>query len=237
MTPFHGLSFRRAIVAIPVIGPMAKRIYRTMTLPAPPALPFTSSTQYWEDRYAFGGNSGAGSHGRLARFKANVINQFVAGHAIQTVVEFGCGDGAQLKLARYPQYTGFDVSSRAVELCRTRFRRETSKQFFHAVSPEADTIKADLAMSLDVIYHLVEDEVYDRYMSRLVMTAKKFVCIYSSNVERPSHVTYIRHRRFTDWLTARAPQWKPILKVPNRFPEDPERPNDTSWADFYFFAA
>lgn len=236
MTPLHGRAFRRAVAALPVVGPVAKRIYRTVTFPAPPALTFTSSTRYWEDRYAFGGNSGAGSYGPLARFKADVINQFVAEHTIQTVVEFGCGDGAQLELAHYPQYSGIDVSSRAVELCRTRFRRDASKRFFHAASPEGDATKADLAMSLDVIYHLVEHEVYDHYMSRLVTAAEKFICIYSSNVERSSHNAHIRHRCFTDWLTARAPQWKPVMKVPNRYPEDPKRPNDTSWADFHFFA-
>lgn len=227
---------RQSIAELPVIGPIAKKLYRAIVPHSPPAQQFTSSPRYWEDRYAIGGNSGAGSYGRLARFKAEVINNFVAEHAVQTVIELGCGDGAQLDLARYPHYSGIDISLQAIELCRARFRRDPNKQFFHSSSLEAEKTTADLAMSLDVIYHLVEDDIYDAYMSQLISAAKRFICIYSSNYERPALVAHIRHRIFSDWIVARAPQWKLILKVPNVYPEDPTRPNDTSWADFYFFA-
>jgi SAM-dependent methyltransferase len=236
MTPYNARWLRQSIAELPVIGPVAKSIYRAV-VHQPAALQFTSSPVYWEDRYALGGNSGAGSYGRLARFKAEVINDLVAKNGVQTVIELGCGDGAQLELARYPYYTGIDISLQAIELCRARFRQDPNKQFFHASSQEADQTKADLAMSLDVIYHLVEDDIYDAYMSRLVSAAKRFICIYSSNDERPAHVAHVRHRIFTDWIVAHAPQWKLILKIPNVYPEDPTRPNDTSWADFHFFAS
>jgi SAM-dependent methyltransferase len=234
MTSIHGRTLRQTIAALPVIGPMVKKIYRKFSSRVP-ELQFKSTAQYWSDRYAVGGNSGAGSYGRLAKFKADVINDFVAKHAIKTVVEFGCGDGAQLELARYPQYTGIDISSQAVALCRKRYHLDPNKQFFHASSREAETTKADLAMSLDVIYHLVEDDIFERYMSRLVLASYKFMCIYSSNDDRPGHVPHVRHRRFTDWLAVRAPQWKQSLQISNPYPEDPDSPTDTSWANFYFF--
>jgi SAM-dependent methyltransferase len=228
-------NIRRTIGALPVVGPAAKRLYRTIS-PRRAQLYFDSSPQYWDDRYALGGNSGAGSYGRLAFFKAEAINRFVAENAVQTVIEFGSGDGAQLQLARYPHYVGIDVSSRAVEMCRARFREDPSKQFFHTSSREADAMRADLAMSLDVIYHLIEDDVYDAYMSRLVRAAERFICVYSSNVERAAPEAHIRHRRFTDWIARHAPAWRLISRTPNPYPRDPERPHDTSWADFYFFA-
>src|ERR1700722_520959 len=113
---------RQSIAELPVIGPIARTLYRAIVPHSPPAQQFTSSPRYWEDRYAIGGNSGAGSYGRLARFKAEVINNFVAEHAVLTVIELGCGDGAQLDLARYPHYSGIDISLQAIELCRARFR-------------------------------------------------------------------------------------------------------------------
>jgi hypothetical protein len=231
---YNGSIVRRAITQLPVVGPVAKKLYRKIMSGSPP-LEFKSTAQYWQDRYAAGGNSGAGSYGRLAQFKADVINDFVAKNAIETVIEFGCGDGAQLQLARYPHYTGIDICSQAIDVCRTKFPGDASKQFFHTSSPEADKTRADLAMSLDVVYHLVEDRTYDAYMSRLVSASKKYLCIYSSDEERPCPVAHIRHRRFTAWLATRAPQWKQILKVPNLYPEDPNRSNETSWADFFFF--
>ncbi len=65
---------------------------------------FPGSDKYWEQRYAVGGNSGVGSYGKFANFKAEVINKFVREHKIKSVIEFGCGDGNQLKLANYPSY-------------------------------------------------------------------------------------------------------------------------------------
>jgi hypothetical protein len=230
-------TLRRTIAALPIIGPAAKRLYRAIRpVRREPALVFGSSRQYWDARYRLGGNSGAGSYGRLARFKAETINRFVAEHDVRTVVELGSGDGAQLQLANYPSYIGIDVSSRAIEACRKNFANDPSKQFFHTTSPEANTAKAELGLSLDVIYHLVEDEVYSAYLSRLVSAADRFVCVYSSNSEKESAEPHIRHHRFTDWFAQNAPGWTLVNEIPNPYPEDPRRPEDTSWADFYFFA-
>jgi hypothetical protein len=169
-------------------------------------------------------------------FKAETINRFVAERAIQSVVEFGSGDGAQLALAKYPSYTGIDVSARAIEMCRAKFAKDPTKQFFHTSTAEAATARADLALSLDVIFHLVEDDIYNTYMSRLVQAGRRFICVYSSNVEKFVTAPHVRHRCFTDWIANHAPSWKLIEQIPNPYPEDPERPEDTSFADFYFFA-
>lgn len=40
---------------------------------------------------------------------------------------------------------------------------------------------ADLSLSLDVIYHLVEDEVFETYINTLFKSARRYVIIYSSN--------------------------------------------------------
>jgi SAM-dependent methyltransferase len=223
---------RRQIGSIPMIGAGLKSLYGHTSQPAA----FGSSPSYWDSRYRQGGSSGVGSYGRLARFKAGVINRFVEGHDVSSVVEFGCGDGAQLQLAHYPSYTGFDISPRAVELCRQKFAHDGSKQFHDLKGEKAGIIRADMAMSLDVIYHLVEDAIYESYMRRLVNSAERFVCVYSSNVALPGHVAHIRHRCFTDWVEKNAPEWALMEKIRNAFPHDPGNPDETSWADFYFFS-
>jgi hypothetical protein len=225
-------TLRHTIGRLPVLGTIAKQIYHAIK---PRSASQFSSSQYWERRYALGGNSGAGSYGRLAEFKADTINKFVQAHGIQSIIEFGSGDGSQLEQARYPVYTGIDVSANAVQLCQAKFKNDPSKQFLLASSAEVEKVHAELAMSLDVIYHLVEDNVYDQYMTRLIAAAEKFVCVYSSNVAKVSPATHVRHRVFMDWMGTKAPTWKLILKVDNPFPEDPRNPDETSWADFYFF--
>lgn len=85
---------------------------------------FPGSSWYWEERYRQGGTSGSGSFGRLAEFKAETLNGYVARMAIQSVIEFGCGDGAQLDLARYPRYVGVDVAESSISACRSLFCTE-----------------------------------------------------------------------------------------------------------------
>ncbi len=46
-----------------------------------------------------------------------------------SVVEYGCGDGNQLKMATYPQYLGFDVSPAAISMCKSVFNGDATKQF------------------------------------------------------------------------------------------------------------
>jgi hypothetical protein len=176
---------------------------------------FPGSEAYWVDRYAGGGSSGRGSYGIYAEFKAEVLNAFIVEHGVTSVIEFGCGDGNQLSLGVYPRYRGFDVSEHAIAACRALFSDDESKSF----APLADYAgeKADLVLSLDVIYHLVEDEIFDSHMRTLFGAAERFVIIYSSNSDdlRRSYKSHVRHRRFTDWIGDNLPNWNLQERIAN----------------------
>jgi SAM-dependent methyltransferase len=198
-------------------------------------VPAFDSAEYWDARYRNNGNSGAGSYMHLAAFKANVLNAFVREKNIHSVVEFGCGDGNQLKLADYPRYTGFDVSQKSIEICRKAFADDRDKSF-HAVS-EAVEIKADLSLSLDVIYHLVEDEVYHRYMDLLFRSSTRWVIVYSSNIDVNDYSVqsiHVRHRRFTDWVQRAQSDYTVVEHIPNTYPIG-QYGAEGSFADFYIF--
>lgn len=196
---------------------------------------FSNSSQYWDDRYKVGGNSGAGSYGRLAQFKASVLNDFVLMHGINSVVEYGCGDGAQLELAIYPEYTGFDVSPKAVAICQNKFSGRPNYRFFETKTLLDREGGFDLAISLDVIYHLIEDDVFDAYMKRLFASSNRFVIIYSNNIEKKFESPHVRGREFTLWCDEFAKDWKLFQVIENRYPYDPAVPNDTSHSDFHIF--
>lgn len=193
--------------------------------------PFNSA-EYWTRRYASGGNSGAGSYGRLAQYKADTINEFVRRHGISSVIEFGSGDGNQLRLADYPAYTGFDVAQPCIDSCRAMFAPDATKTFANVTEYRSET--AELALSLDVIYHLIEDGTYDAYMRRLFGAAKRYVMIYSSCEESPGTAVHVRHRRFTDWIEENAPGWRLTAHLPNPYPPRSDPINET-FADFYIF--
>ena len=193
-----------------------------------------ASCDYWEDRYAQGGNSGAGSYGNLAEFKAKVINDFVIKHKIKSVIDFGCGDGNQLSLSKYDKYTGFDVSKTAIDICKQKFTEDKTKDF--RLMQNYNNEKAELTLSLDVIFHLLEDSVFDNYMKTLFNAGEKFVIIYSSNKRGPKWVKHVKHRKFTDWTDKNASGWKLLEFIPN--PHHTEGTGDTpdkSFSDFYIF--
>jgi SAM-dependent methyltransferase len=217
-----------------VIAGIFRKIKRIISR-KPQAAVFSNSSQYWEDRYKVGGNSGAGSYGRLARFKAQVLNDFVIKHEINSVVEYGCGDGAQLELANYSAYTGFDISPQAVTLCRNKFSGRPNYQFFETKTLLEKEGNFDLAISLDVIYHLIEDDVFDSYMKRLFASSNNFVIIYSNNIDKKFDAPHVRGRKFTLWCDEFAKDWALYQVIENIYPYDPAKSNDTSHADFYIF--
>jgi SAM-dependent methyltransferase len=195
-----------------------------------------SSRQYWIERYALGGNSGAGSYERFAEHKARVLNDLVARHGIGSVIEFGCGDGNQLRYARYPAYLGLDISPLAIARCRELFAGDATKRFELLDMPDPE--QADLALSLDVIYHLVEDRVFDDYMRRLFASARRFVAIYSSDSDAVSGpaAPHVRHRRFSAWIASNAPGWVLHERIPNEFPYD-GNPLTSTFAEFHIYRA
>jgi hypothetical protein len=200
-------------------------------------LGFVGSSAYWETRYAAGGTSGAGSYGRLAHFKADFLNDFVRRNQIASVVEFGCGDGNQLSLASYPSYLGLDVATTAIAKCRQRFGDDATKSFArHDAAVDAVRLEAaELSLSLDVVYHLVEDRVFEPYMRHLFASASKWVVVYSSNGEMDRTAPHVRHRKFTDWVEQNAADWHLKARVPNRYPTTLNDGGETSWADFFVF--
>jgi len=200
------------------------------------------SSRYWESRYAKGGDSGSGSYGELAQFKADVINSFVKENGVKSVIEFGCGDGNQLSLASYSQYTGLDVSKAAIQNCIQKFYADKSKSFFlydpKCFWDNGNFFASDLALSLDVIYHLVEQDVYERYLMHLFHSSVKYVIVYSSNVsiESSSSANHERHRMFTkDVEQLLAGKWILFDKIDNKFKPSTWSDENGSIADFFFY--
>ena len=215
------------------LGTLLKSLVRALR--RRPYVPFTNSGNYWEGRYSAKGNSGAGSYGRLAEFKAEVVNGLVCSENIQTILEFGCGDGNQLALGNYPSYIGLDVSPKAIELCKEKFALDSTKSFF--LAGESDAQSAELVLSLDVIFHLVEDAVFEKYMIDLFNASIKFVVIYSSNYDDDfsESAPHVRHRRFTDWIEKNASEFEMLKKIPNNYPYNKSNQKNTSFANFYVY--
>jgi hypothetical protein len=102
-------------------------------------------------------------------------------------------------------------------MCRTRFAQDLSKAFRLASEYQGET--ADLTLSLDVIYHLVEDAVFGAYMRQLFGASRRYVIIYSCNTEDNygREDAHVRHRKFTSWIAQHLRNWELVRHIPNRY--------------------
>jgi len=220
---------KNLIKKIPIFRDIAKFAYFTFIAPLKS---FSGSEDYWKKRYKSGGNSGEGSYRKFAEFKAEVLNAYVKDKQINTVIEFGCGNGNQLSFAEYPFYLGFDVSPEAISQCENTFSHDKTKTFKLMEQYAHET--ADLTLSLNVIYHLIEDNVFLIYMEQLFDSSIKTVIIYSSNTDEQSKLqaSHVKHRQFSKWVEKNKPEWGLIKHIPNKYPDTH---HDGSFADFYIY--
>ena len=196
-----------------------------------------NSKKYWNDRYLTGGNSGSGSYNHLAQFKADVINNFIEKNEIKSIVDYGVGDGNQLKLLNTENliYTGIDVSKFIISKCKEEFKDDKTKTFIHVDNIDNE-LKGELVLSCDVIYHLIEEDVYKEYMENLFSMSQEYVIIYAKNQD-VNFVQHVKFRKFSNYIDSNLPEWQLIKHIPNKFPQLKlgQNNNNTSSSDFYIY--
>lgn len=131
-----------------------------------------------------------------------------------------------------PNYIGLDVSKTAIKICKQRFKDDKTKIFLlydpdHFLDNH-HIFNSEIALSLDVIYHLVEDRIFNKHMKSLFSVADKYVIIYSTDTdENPSYTApHCKNRRFSKWIETNSPDWKLVERIKNKYPNE-------SACDFY----
>ena len=133
-------------------------------------------------------------------------------------------------------YLGVDISPTAVNICREKFFSDEDKVFITLDEFKKQPSSADITLSLDVIYHLINDDIYHDYMERLFSSAAKYCLIYSANIDQVTPSPHVRKRKFSTWVEENAARWELEEHIPNRYPMTADSdPNNTSFADFYLF--
>lgn len=191
-----------------------------------------NTQEYWDKRYADGGTSGAGSYNRLCEYKAEIVNGLIKKHDIKSIIDFGCGDGNQLRHINTPYYLGVDVAS-AVSKCRGLFKDDNTKTF--TLLSEYNGEKAEMTLSMDVIFHLVEDDIFEHHNKTLFNAATKLVVIYSSNTNDQFGSGHMRQRVFTEWIKDNIEGFAFEDLILNKYPYQIGSSNSTSISDFYIY--
>lgn len=183
---------------------------------------------YWDRRYREGRTSGAGSEGDEGAYKAQYLTDFTHQHNITSVLDWGCGDGQVLGLVRFPEginYVGVDVSPTIVQQMNEKFVSPytflTATEFLKNVARLRENLQSStphevskfplkftLALSMDVLFHLPNDEDYRDYLDCLFGSATDFVMIYSTNYAGGRTARHVYRREFTPDIAERFPEWK-----------------------------
>lgn len=150
----------------------------------------------------------------------------------------GCGDGQQLRLSEYPRYIGLDVAPNALEDALRTCAGKGQYSFFlyrpTAFRDASGLMTSDLGISLDVIYHLTEEVVFESYMNTLFsMSDQSATSCAVRATGRTSLTTSTSYKHIRQWpvqnrVEYNQPEWKFACRVPNRYPFDSSNPRNTS---------
>jgi len=146
--------------------------------------------KYWEDRYREKLGSGEGSRGDLLDFKAKFLNGIFADFGVESVFDFGCGDGYLANLLTCRRYFGVDISAEAVKQCRElvkkpdfvfeqgRFEDYKSCGIEKKLT-ERWGAKADAMLCIDVLYHIMDEELATHVLTVMFGSKPKVVVLYT----------------------------------------------------------
>lgn len=187
---------------------------------------------YWENRYRNGGISGSGSYGTLGEFKARIVNQLIQEHNIDSVIDWGCGDGNIVSKIRAIDYLGVEISHTAISICKKRCLGDQHKNFIHLA--QALNPKAELTLSLDVLQFQNTNEIYKKHLEDLFTSSAKWVIIYAPN-QQERYSDFVVCRNFVKDIESYYPNFQLYRHIPNEYPYSPENPKQTSHSEFFIF--
>jgi len=119
----------------------------------------SAETDFWEDRYKAGYDSG-----RTYTWEWNAIDAFVP--SLDDVIDVGCGDLKLWEARQLPaRYVGIDLSQAIIDRNRLRW---PSGQFVCAPSQEPLQIdRAPVVLCLDLLFHIMDESDYEHTVSNL----------------------------------------------------------------------
>ncbi len=145
---------------------------------------------FWNNRYANGRNSGAGSYGEMLEKKL----KWLKGLDIQTICEIGCGDfnfGHNL-MKLYPKayYIGQDISEYIIDKNRKDFLQ------YQFTTDMKELIQADLTLCIDVLFHITDDREYEDLLTNIENNWTKYLAITAYEYENPHTSPHVKIRKF-----------------------------------------
>lgn len=132
-------------------------------------------TEYWEERYKNGGNSGEGSRGQHREWKWQILESTIVD--IDNVIDVGCGDLAFMEGKNIKNYTGIDISKTIIK------DNELKYPYWKFICSSADNYINELngyvVFCHDILFHIIDDDVYYSILDNLTRYSNKYISIYT----------------------------------------------------------
>jgi SAM-dependent methyltransferase len=149
---------------------------------------------YWDERYRKGQNSGKGSYGANAEFKAAHIHRVVKEYNCKSIADFGCGDGNQLSMFPNISYTGFDISPTIIEQNKVKFPDKNFEVMDMKNTSKYNDI-ADLSICFDCLFHITQTKDWVILIDAVCNAAKNVIVITTNTYVVPEE--YFPHVNFS----------------------------------------
>jgi hypothetical protein len=111
-----------------------------------------------------------------------------------------------------------------IDKCQKKYEGNKKIRFVYSLS-EMDNV--ELIMSLDVTYHIIEDDLFIKYLNDLFLLSTKYVLIYSVNSSVATTVPHMKYRKFVEWIYENMENVKLI--------DEKKYPNKNNGIGFYLF--
>jgi hypothetical protein len=131
--------------------------------------------QYWESRYAEGGNSGAGSTGIFRKWKWDTIFRYTPDLA--QVIDIGCGDLRFWENKQLTEYIGIDKSKTIID--RNAVNHPQAKFIHSPAENYIPDLQAPTVLCIDLLFHIMNDTAYLQILENLCKYSTDLVFIYT----------------------------------------------------------
>lgn len=131
--------------------------------------------EYWDRRYARGGNSGDGSIGRYRKWKWGIIHRYAPD--LTNVVDIGCGDLRFWGDVIPKQYVGVDISE--IVITKNTLRHPRNNFITSPAEITIPGIQAPTVLCLDLLFHIMDDTAYTQILGNLCRYSTDLIFIFT----------------------------------------------------------
>lgn len=158
---------------------------------------------YWDKRYMSNTNSTGLDKTEEKKF-FSFFNLLMRGRSFKSVIDFGCGDMRMLQGSRtmIERYVGVDASDVIIADHTFEYRENKGMTFYNTHSffnrlTWDGVLDAEAVLLFNVLYHVMNDEDYDRIIKMAMNKAEEYIYILTWIKEPKGYDR--RHQKYRSW--------------------------------------